>query len=274
MDIVPITDDQFRKFRDLIYKEAGISMAPQKKALISGRLAKRLKHYNLSDYGQYYRLVNQPENSGEFQMMVDLLTTNETYFFREPQHFDFLRDMVLPGKKGQDLNIWSAASSSGEEVYTLAMVLAESLGTVGSWSILGSDISTRMLQSCERAVYPMSRASHMSDYFLRKYCLKGVGQQEGMLLIDRRLRQRCRFRKINLMEPLQSMGKFDVIFVRNVMIYFDAPTKTRVVERLVQVLKPGGFLFTSHSESLHGITDVVRMVRPSIYQKPERGGRH
>ena len=113
----------------------------------------------------------------------------------------------------------------------------------------------------------------MSDYFLRKYCLKGVRDQEGMLLIDRRLRQRCSFRKINLMESLPAIGKFDVIFVRNVMIYFDAPTKAAVVERLVQALKPGGYLITSHSESLHGISDAVRMVKPSIYQKPERAGR-
>jgi chemotaxis protein methyltransferase CheR len=272
MDISPITDEQFRRFKDLIYQEAGISLAPQKKALVAGRLAKRLKHYQLQDYGQYYRLLNQPEHSGEFQMMVDLLTTNETYFFREPQHFDFLRDVVLASKRGQDVNIWSAACSSGEEVYTLAMVMAEKLGS-GSWRVVGSDISTRMLQSCERAVYPMSRASHMSDYFLRKYCLKGVRDQEGMLLIDRRLRQRCSFRKINLMESLPAIGKFDVIFVRNVMIYFDAPTKAAVVERLVQALKPGGYLITSHSESLHGISDAVRMVKPSIYQKPERAGR-
>ncbi len=272
MEISPITDEQFLRFKDLIYKEAGISLAAQKKALVAGRLAKRLKHYRLQDYGQYYRLLNQPQHSGEFQMMVDLLTTNETYFFREPQHFDFLRDVVLPEKRGQDINIWSAACSSGEEVYTLAMVLADKLGN-SPWRIMGSDISTRMLQSCERAVYPLSRASHMSDYFLRKYCLKGVREQEGMLLIDRRLRERCSFRKINLMETLPSMAKFDVIFVRNVMIYFDAPTKTRVVDRLLQALKPGGYLITSHSESLHGISDSVRMVKPSIYQKPERVAR-
>ena len=268
-EINPITDEQFGRFRDLIHQEAGISLMPHKKALVAGRLAKRLRHYQLQDYGQYYRLINTADHAGEFQMMVDLLTTNETYFFREPQHFDFLREQVLKTPPGDEFRIWSAACSSGEEVYTLAMILSEKLGD-RPWRVLGSDISTRMLQSCKQAVYPMARASHMSNYFLRKYCLKGMREHEGMLLIQRKLRERCSFRKINLTEPLPAIGKFDVIFIRNVMIYFDLETKKQVVRRLLHMLKPGGYLFTSHSESLHAIDPGIRMIKPSIYQKPER----
>ena len=267
--INPITDRQFQQFRKLIHEEAGISLMPHKKALVAGRLAKRLRHYKLRDYGQYYLLLSEPEYANEFQMMVDLLTTNETYFFREPQHFDFLRDQVLMNRPSDGFRIWCAASSSGEEVYTLAMVLAEKLGAI-PWEVLGSDISARMLQSCRQAVYPLSRASHMSNYFRSKYCLKGVREQEGMLMIDHKLRKRCKFRKINLKEPLPAIGKYDVIFVRNVMIYFDQETKKHVVNRLLHMLKPGGYLFTSHSESLHGIDHGIELVMPSIYRKPQR----
>jgi len=264
-----ITDEEFKRFKKLIYEVAGINMAPEKKALVAGRLAKRLKHFGLQTYAEYYRLINSPQYPGEFQMMTDLLTTNETYFFREHQHFEFIRDEVLAGRKPDNYRVWSAASSSGEEVYTLAMVLAEILGA-RKWEVIGSDISTRMLESCRRAVYPMSRASHMSTECMKKYCLKGTGRQQGMLMIDKRLRTRCSFRQVNLMQPVPNIGDIDMIFIRNVMIYFDPETKKKVIERVLGPLKPGGYLFTSHSESLHGITDRVQMIKPSIYQKVER----
>ena len=262
----PITDEQFDRFKKLIYDVAGISMAPEKKMLVASRLAKRLNHYGLDSYGKYYQLVNSKQYPGEFQMMVDLLTTNETYFFREPQHFDFIQDEVLKNWSNGDCRIWSAASSSGEEVYTLSMVLAETLGN-RPWNILGSDISTRVLEGCRQAVYPMSRASKMPQKYLKKYCLKGVREQDGMLLIDKRLRERCEFRQIYLMEHFPDVGLFDMIFLRNVMIYFDPPTKTKLIEKIIRHLKPEGYLFISHSESLHGLTDKVESVKPSVYRK-------
>lgn len=265
--IKPITDKQFNQFRSLIYEVAGISMVDQKKMLVASRLAKRLNFYQLDNYAAYYELVNSSEYPGEFQMMVDLLTTNETYFFREPQHFDFLRDKVLANWRADNCRIWSAASSSGEEIYTIAMVLAEKLGQ-RNWEVLGSDISSRMLESCRQAVYPMTRASKMPKYFLEKYCLKGVRQQEGMFLIDRKLRNRCSFRQINLMQPMPEIGQFDCIFIRNVMIYFDQETKRKVMDKVVRQLKPGGYLFISHSESLNNITDKLVSVMPSVYRKP------
>jgi chemotaxis protein methyltransferase CheR len=263
--ISPIREEEFDRFRRLIYEVAGISMAPQKKMLVASRLAKRLNHYGLNTYGDYYRLATSANFTGEFQVMIDLLTTNETYFFREPQHFDFLEQSILKKWRGERFRIWSAACSSGEEVYTLSMKLAEHFSHK-NWEVLGSDISSRMLDSCRRAVYPMTRLQNMPEHFLKKYCLKGVRQQEGMIMIDRSLRERCRFMTVNLMESLPDIGKFEVIFIRNVMIYFDMPTKKAVVDRITRVLNPGGYLIISHSETLHGISKHFKMIKPSIYQ--------
>jgi chemotaxis protein methyltransferase CheR len=265
--IQQITDEQFNRFRKMIYEVAGISMADEKKMLVASRLAKRLNFYKLDSYGKYYQLVNSPQYPGEFQMMVDLLTTNETYFFRESQHFDLIKNELLKGWRGDNFRVWSAASSSGEEVYTIAMILAETIGA-RPWEVLGSDISSRVLNSCRQAVYPISRAAKMPQYYLQKYCLKGMREQEGMLLIDKKLRSRCRFEQINLMQAIPNIGMFDMLFLRNVMIYFNHDTKVKLVDKLLAHLKPGGYLFISHSETLHNITDKVKAVKPSVYQKP------
>ncbi|MCE2593995.1 SAM-dependent methyltransferase [Motilimonas cestriensis] len=262
----PITDKEFYQFKTLIYEVAGISMAPGKKNLVMSRLTKRLVHYGLKRFDEYYALIHSKQSPDEFQIMVDLLTTNETYFFREPQHFDYLIEHLIQSWKGDELRIWSAACSSGEEVYTLAMVLAKYL-TGKPWYVLGSDISTKMLASCKRGVYPISRMGSMNQEFLHKYCLRGVREQEGTFLVDSKLRNCCQFEQINLTKTLPNIGLFDVIFIRNVMIYFDQPVKRVVVDKLIQKLKPGGYLITSHSETLHGITDKLTMIKPSIHQK-------
>ncbi len=269
--VQPISDEEFEGFRRFIYDYAGISLLPQKRHMVATRLLKRLHHYGLESYGAYYRLVTQSRGgevqTEERQLLVDLLTTNETYFFREPVHFDLLRERVLPGFRGQSFRAWSAACSSGEEVYTLAMVCAEVLGQ-GDWEILGSDISRRVLEAAQTALYPLERARGIPPKLLGKYCLKGVRSHEGYLTIDPRLRRRVRFRAINLKAPLTDKGKFDVIFLRNVLIYFDVPTKREVVTRVAGALRPGGYLFTSHVESLHGICERLHMVRPSVFRVP------
>jgi chemotaxis protein methyltransferase CheR len=246
-------------------------MTPQKRHLVASRLHKRLRHYRLDTYAEYLDLIDDPTHRPERQVLVDLLTTNETYFFREPAHFDFLRKQVLSPMRGQACRIWSAACSSGEEVYTLAMVMAESLG-MGDWEVVGSDISTRMLEVSATALYPMERARGIPKPLLSKYCLKGVRSQAGQLLIGPKLKARVSFRHINLKARLPDQGQFDVIFLRNVMIYFDVQTKRDVVTRLLAALKPGGYLFTSHVESLHGIVDSLQMVRPSVFRKPLNAG--
>jgi chemotaxis protein methyltransferase CheR len=263
----PITDEEFNRFRRFIYDQAGISMAPQKRHLVAGRLLKRLRHYGSGTYGEYFRFVSSPGGREEHQVLVDLLTTNETYFFREEAHFDFLAQHLLPRYRGRRFRAWSAACSSGEEVYTLAMVMAEVLGQ-GDWEVHGSDISRRMLDAARTGLYPMERARGIPKPLLAKYCLKGVRSQAGQLLIDPRLKQRTRFRPVNLKVPLADTGKYQVIFLRNVLIYFDVPTKRDVVTRVSSALEPGGHLFVSHVESLHGVVDHLEMVRPSVFRKP------
>lgn len=266
---VAITDAEFARFQALIYKIAGISLSDAKKVLLTGRLGKRLKHFGVGTYTEYYRLVTSGTEEAELQMMVDLLTTNETYFFREEKHFEFLATQILPKHPaGVAFNLWSAASSSGEEVYTLCMVLAERFGVGGNWTITGSDISQRVLAMAERGLYPLERTRGIPPEMLRKYCLKGVRSQEGMLLIDPALRKHTRFLQVNLNQQLPELGPFDVIFLRNVMIYFDNETKRSVVGRLARQLRPGGYFVVGHSESLNGLTDDLRGVQPTIYVKP------
>jgi len=262
-----MTEKEFKRFKSFIYDHAGIDLAPAKQVMVGSRLNRRLNHYQLATYTEYFELVMNPENKQEFQVMVDLLTTNETYFFREPKHFDFLEQEILKKWKGQDFRLWSAASSSGEEAYSIAMVLAENIAG-RQWQILGTDLSTKVLTKAHQAVYMMDRIELLDQSLMRKYCLKGVRTQENTFRISDKLRQRIRFKQLNLMKPLPpKIGKFDVIFLRNVLIYFDNETKKQVVERIISTLKPGGYFFISHSETLSRITDKLEMVQPSIYMR-------
>jgi chemotaxis protein methyltransferase CheR len=200
---------------------------------------------------------------------VDLLTTNETYFFREPQHFDFLQQIVpLSVKHGQVYRAWSAAASIGAEAYTIAMILANKLGEGGAWDILGSDISNSVLEQARSGHYRMAEAEKIPGEYLKKYCLQGNGRQEGYFLIDKKIRQHVRFEQMNLnVEGMKKAGDFDVIFLRNVLIYFDIQTKRRVIANLIPCLKNGGYLIVGHAESLNGITDVLTQVKPTVYRR-------
>src|SRR3569623_1079060 len=229
MNTPALTDQEFMQFQKLIYRIAGIHMSPVKKPLVTGRLAKRLNQYGLRSYGEYFKLLNSGSHPAALQMAVALLTTNETYFFREPKHFEFLQKTILPSHtRTRPIRVWSAACSSGQEPYSVAMTLADLLGD-SPWDVLASDISTRVL--------------------------------------DSKLRQRIKFAQINLNESLPRMETLDLIFLRNVMIYFDAEVKRKVVRQLVETLKPGGYLFIGHSESLNGIYDGIAPIAPAIYRK-------
>ncbi len=264
----PITDQEFALFQRLIHKIAGISLSDAKKVLLVGRLTRRLKVYGLASFGQYYRMLAGGEHPDELQTMVDLLTTNETYFFREAKHFEFLRDQIIGKRGGGPFRVWSAACSSGEEVYTLAMVLAENLPNT-PWEIVGSDISTQVLAKAATGHYSLARTEGIPPGFMSKYCLKGVRSQAGTFLIAPELRKKTNFYQINLMHPVDAeIGEFEVIFLRNVMIYFDPPTKAKVVHNLLPRLKSGGHLIIGHSETLNGITDRVLPVLPTVYRKP------
>jgi chemotaxis protein methyltransferase CheR len=264
-----LSDQEFRQFQTMIYDIAGISMSPAKKPLVSGRLAKRVRQQGLNSYGDYFRILMQKDKRDELQVAIDLLTTNETYFFREPKHFDFMRQHVPAlHRPGKPFRVWSAASSSGEEPYTIAMVLADVLGG-DAWEVVGSDISSRVLEKARGGHYPMTRIDGIPRHYLSRFCLKGTGPQEGTFLVDHSLRNRVSFLQVNLNETLPKLGEFDMIFLRNVMIYFDMETKQQVVARMLPLLRPGGYFMVSHSESLNGITDALRIVTPSVYRKPD-----
>lgn len=269
MSDAQISDQEFASFQRLIYEIAGIALSDAKKVLLVGRLARRLRHYGFNTFGAYFRHVNEPQNAGELQTMVDLLTTNETYFFREPKHFEFLRETILKQHPpGAPFRIWSGASSSGEEAYTMAMVLADTLGDA-QWEVFGSDISTQVLDKARAGVYPLERTSGIPAANLKRYCLKGVRSQEGSLLIAPQLRARVSFAQINLTHPIANVGDFDVIFLRNVMIYFDTETKRKVIANMLPRLKRGGYFIVGHSESLTGLTDRLKMLRPTVYRRDD-----
>jgi chemotaxis protein methyltransferase CheR len=264
--LVRISDGEFGQFRRFIFEAAGITLGDSKKALVSGRLARRLQACQVRSYGEYFKLL-MDGNSPELQVAIDLLTTNETYFFREPKHFQFLKDQIRSGGlRASSLRVWSAAGSTGEEAYSIAMLL-EDLSTGQPWEVVASDISTRVLERARAGHYSMARIDNFPADYLQRFCLKGRGSQTGTMLVQRALRSKVRFLQVNLNEALPHLGMFDVVFLRNVLIYFNAETKRKVVGRVFNVLKPGGYLFIGHSESLVDVTDALEVVAPAIYRK-------
>jgi chemotaxis protein methyltransferase CheR len=265
--VASIDDRSFQDIRAWIREVAGINLSNQKKALVVGRLSARLKHHGLASYGEYFRLLKSGNEAAEVQIAIDRLTTNETQFFREPKHFDFLRERILPLRSTRHIfRAWSAAASSGEEPYSIAMTVAAALGDA-PWELIASDLSARVLERARVGHYALARAKNIPRPLLEAYCLKGIGRQQGTFLIEPRLRSRVRFEQINLIEPLPQIGVFDVIFIRNVMIYFDIPTKRDVVARVLRGLRPDGYLIVGHSETLNGVTDALEPVVPSIYRR-------
>lgn len=265
MDVLTLSDKEFSLFQRMIYDIAGINLAGNKKALVSSRLAKRVKHFGLTSYGQYFDLL-QSKAHNEHQIAIDLLTTHETFFFREPKHFDFVREKILPTWNQCPHRIWSAASSSGEEAFTLAMVLADHAPTK-NWEIVGTDISTQILDRARSGHYAIERADNIPKPYLTKHCLKGIGLQTGTFIISPELTKHVQFVHANLKNNLSHLGSFDIIFLRNVLIYFDNKTKQQVVSQLLKQLKPNGYFIVGHSESLNGVVDNLTAVVPSVYQK-------
>ncbi len=260
----PITDAEFTSLRDWLYANAGIHLTPAKRPLVTSRLAKRLRDLELGTFTQYVKLLSA--GGEERQVALDLLTTNETYFFREPAHFEFLKRLLPQLPSHPAVRIWSAACSTGEEPYSIAMLLSEMLPN-RSWDVLGTDISRRVLEAARTGHYKLDRARNISPALLSRYCLKGTGSQAGTLLVNRTLRARVQFEPVNLNAALPDFGTFDVIFLRNVMIYFDDATKREVIARMLPLLRPGGHFIIGHSESLNGITSELRTVSPSIYRR-------
>jgi chemotaxis protein methyltransferase CheR len=264
------TDMSFQAYqaiREFIYNEAGIDLGDSKQLLVTSRLNKRLRHYELDSYDQYADLL-LTNNGIERKIAIDLLTTNETYFFREPEHYVALKKLVLENHPNDRVfRLWSAASSSGEEAYSIAMVLDDFFGERAKWEIFGSDINTSVIEKAKLGLYQCLRIDAIPQEFLRKYCLKGGGEYEGFLLIDKKLQSKTSFSEINLTKPLPEVGPFDVIFLRNVLIYFDAITKEKIIRSLITKLRPKGLLFIGHSESLKSMDLPIKLIGPTTYQK-------
>ncbi|WP_290672351.1 protein-glutamate O-methyltransferase CheR [Aquabacterium sp.] len=264
-----ISDKDFERLRRFFESASGIHLADCKKVLVCGRLSRRLRHFKLDSYREYMDLIESPNQRAERQMAIDLLTTNETHFFREPKHFERFRRVLkeLADRPGSPaIRVWSAACSTGEEPYSLAMTMSEVLGG-RSWSVLASDLSMKVLEDARLGIYQSQRFCEIPRDLAEKYVLEGFDEYAGQYRMDASLRQRVHFEQINLMEPLPRVGPFDVIFLRNVLIYFDKASKRRIVDALVQKLRQGGLLFIGHSETLGGVTDSVVAIEPTVYQR-------
>ncbi|MBA5686983.1 CheR family methyltransferase [Rugamonas apoptosis] len=272
MELHGISDYEFVSIRDWLFKQTGISLTPAKKTLVCSRLHKRLRALSLSSYGDYFSLLSSNRDQDEAQTAIDLLTTNETYFFREAEHFQLLGELAQKARRDQPFRVWSAACSSGEEVYTIAMTLAEHerRGAGPAWEVRGSDVSARVLDMARSAHYPMDRATDIPPALLKRYCLSGTGPYHDTLLVERSLREKIEFAQINLIEPLPELVPFDAIFLRNVLIYFDPPVKRKVVGQLLSRLTGDGVLFVSMAESLHGLFDKLVSVAPGAYRFDRR----
>ena len=265
-----LRDDTYRKITALMYDSIGLSFNDSKKSLVSSRLAPRIQRLGIDGYEDYLALIGGPADGGEFQMAIDLLTTNETYFFREPAHYDLL-EQELARTKPRTLSVWSAASSFGDEAFTTAMLLADMAqqGRIGNdWRILGTDISDRVLRSASEATYPEERLRNVTPERLKRYCLRGDGASAGMVQIQDKLRSRVSFGQLNLCQDIQGLGPFDVVFLRNVLIYFDAKTKSEVVDRVLTQLRPGGLFFIGTAEGRVPCSTALQTVAPGAFRKP------
>ena len=263
-----LSGSTFKKIQAFFLEQSGIFLPNHKQQLVITRLRSHMLSLGFKEFDSYSTYLVNAATRDQRTQVVDLLTTNETYFFREPEHFKQLTDTMVPSITHRPLRIWCAAASSGEEPYSLAMALNEKLGANG-WELTASDISTRMLETAEQGLYRMQRLEFMPPEYLRKYCRKGVGPYDGMFMVDADLRQRVNFTQHNLLESAANLGQFDIIFVRNVLIYFDSDVKNQVLRNLYAQLRPGGWLVTSHSESLNGLDTPLKLVRPSLYRRTQ-----
>lgn len=255
-----ITDKQFKNLSDIVYKVCGINLNDNKKNLLKARLAKRLRSTKIASVTEYIQLIEK--DSDEFKRFIDGVTTNHTYFFRENKHCEFI---VQTMNRSHPLKIWSAASSSGEEAYSIAIQLLESSF---NFRIFASDISDTMLQTANLGVYPIERARVVPPALLHKYFQKGINHSSNKIRIKDHVKNHITFGKYNLVTGTPPISEYNIIFCRNVMIYFDNPTKQKVMNDMVSALKPGGLFIFGQSESMVGIKTPFTTLSPSIYRKP------
>jgi chemotaxis protein methyltransferase CheR len=278
--LLTVTQPLFESFQHLIYGESGIWLGNSKQALLCGRLARRLRAVQVATLAEYHQFVTQPEQYLERLMMIDAITTNETHFFREPKHFEFLAREIVPRwrrraeqqLRSKTIRLWSAGCSSGEEPYSLAMSLANDLPASEGWDvqILATDISTRMLAKARDGIYSMARSRDIPESLLHRFMLKGIAGQEGRMKASREIQQMVQFARINLSQGPFPIGvPFDLILCRNVLIYFDVNSKRQAVNNLAKCLSHDGLFLIGHAENLSGLCPSVRSLAPTIYCKVE-----
>jgi chemotaxis protein methyltransferase CheR len=279
-EVRPLTDQEFGLFRDLVDKEIGIHLSATKQALVNARLLSRVRELGLATFTQYYERV-QTGVDGELVRFINAICTNETRFFREPNQFTFMSEQLLPrllraaeqGQRPKQLRVWSAACSSGEEPYSLAMLLLDRLPADWSLEILATDISTKVLERAVGAVYSVERLAEIAPELRQRFLLRGVGSQAGKFRVGKQARSVVKFQRENLsVGRFEHLGSFDLVLCRNVLMYFKPEMRRFVVERLVRQLVTGGHFFVGHSESLHDYDVELRTVAPTIYRL-ERGER-
>ncbi len=271
--IRPLTEREFANISRLAYEKFGLQLKPEKYELVTARLGKKVRAAGCRSFQEYYDRVVEDRTGEALVELIDALATNFTNFLREPAHFDFLIKEVLPGCLRSDrLSIWSAACSTGEEPYTIAISVLDALGNAArpQLRIVATDISSKALAEARRGVYPAAKVENLSPAWLRSYFLRGDGQWKGWYRVKPEVARAIEFRRLNLIEQAPLNELFRVIFCRNVMIYFDKPTQQKLVERLSAHLEPGGYLFIGHSESLTGIQHPLSYVRPTVYRKGDR----
>jgi len=262
----------FDKFRELVYAKSGITLGPHKASLVSARVARRMRALGMTNHDAYLDLILRDDTGGELILFLDAISTNVTSFFRESDHFEFLAEALQRWRKeGQTrFRIWCAAASTGEEPYTLAMTALDSLGAgARGLRILATDISTRVLQVCMDGTYPQSKIQSVPPALLSRHFSRYNDNENTVYSANDELRKLLTFRRLNLATPPYPMkGPMDVIFCRNVMIYFDDGLRIRLAQEAKRLLKPGGYFIVGHSESLVGSAREFRVIRPSVYQKP------
>ncbi|WP_038860129.1 protein-glutamate O-methyltransferase CheR [Cronobacter sakazakii] len=260
-----LSDTHFRRICQLIYQRAGIVLAEHKRDMVYNRLVRRLRTLGLDDFGRYLSMLEANANSAEWQAFINSLTTNLTAFFREAHHFPVLAEHAR--KRSGEYRVWSAAASTGEEPYSIAITLADTLGTApGRWKVYGTDIDTEVLQKAQSGIYRQEELKTLSPQQMQRYFMRGTGPHQGLVRVRNELANQIEFASLNLLDKQYNVpGPFDAIFCRNVMIYFDKETQQEILKRFVPLLKPGGLLFAGHSENFSNLSREFSLRGQTVY---------
>jgi chemotaxis protein methyltransferase CheR len=276
MQGLALKDSEFQRFSRYVYDKCGINLHGGKKELLKARLGKILRQRNFRSFRAYYDQVVNDKSGYELTLLLNSISTNLTYFFRESEHFDFLRARALPelietkaSSRDNSLRLWSAGCSSGEEAYSIAMAVSEAVYGMKKWQIeiYATDLSTKVLATANAGIYEEEKVHNIPFDLKRRYFQKGSNKWKGYFRVKKGIRDMISFKRLNFMEKFLFKDPFDVVFCRNVMIYFDNPTKEGLIKKLSQCLSNGGYLLVGHSESLTGVKHQLKYIQPSIYKK-------